>query len=114
MRKIVIAVFLALFSMTAAAQAQEAPEPVPPVPTMPNISKPDADPWRNVAVVAGAAVGIWAVNAATGGFVVTPILAAAGTLNTAALNTPAMAARFVLITAGAITGGYLTAWFRSM
>ena len=114
MRKIVIAAFLALFSMTAAAQAQETPAPVPPVPTMPDMSKPDADPWRNVAVAAGTAAGIWAVNAATGGFVVTPILAAAGTLNTAAFNTPAMAARIVLITAGAITGGYLTAWFYDM
>ena len=110
MRKILIAAFVALFSMTAAAHAQETPQPVPPVPTMP-VPKNDASNWHTVAVTAGAVAGIWAVNVATAGFAVTPVLAAVGSLNMAAFNTPAMAARIVLITAGAITGEYIAAWF---
>ena len=110
MRKILIAAFVALFSMTAAAHAQDTPQPVPPVPTMPVLNN-DASKWHAVAVTAGAVAGIWAVNVATAGFAVTPVLAAVGALNLAALNTPAMAARIVLITAGAITGGYIAAWF---
>lgn len=110
MRKILIVAIVAIFSMTATAQTQETPSPVPPLPTMPDLKKSGTDKWRTVAVTAGALAGIWAVNAATLGFAATPTLAAVGSFNLAAFNTPAMAARIVLITAGAITGGYITAW----
>jgi hypothetical protein len=115
MRRLLIAVTIAAFTMTAQAQVVRAQEE-------------SSSGWRMVAVGVGALAGIWAVNVATAGFAAGPTIAvvsdmAAGNIGVAQVATipvnvgSALVAnpwwtvtRVALMTGGAISGGYIAGW----
>lgn len=103
MRKILIAGIMALFAATATvgapalAQEQEGT----------NLT----GAWHVIAIGVGSLAGIWAVNVASGGLALGTIGAslALGSYS-AALWTALTPVHAVLITSGAVSGGYIAAW----
>ena len=67
MRRLLIAVTVAAFTMTMIAQTQTA-----------RAQEQSGDGWRLIAVSVGAIAGIWAVNVATAGFAAGPTFAVVG------------------------------------